>query len=130
MSRRALILILVLISQEALFAEAAWARQTVASLKPLLLTALKTGQAEGELDNRDARAFTRTFGASAPILIDVTRIGGHKEYGCGRLQVVTRQAGVIERDEKGQALPAKDQSLTYQVNYCASGRFPVGEGGE
>ncbi|MBK6742607.1 MAG: hypothetical protein IPG66_06345 [Hydrogenophilales bacterium] len=127
MSRRALILILVL---GAWSAQVAWARQTVTSLKPLLITALKTGQAEGELDNRDARAFTRTFGASAPILIDVTRIGGHKEPGCGRLQVVTRQAGVIERDEKGLALPAKDQSLTYQVNYCASGRFPVGEGGE
>ncbi len=127
MSRRALILILAL---GAWSTQVVWARQTVASVKPLLLTALKTGQAEGELDNRDARAFTQTFGASAPILIDVTRIGGHKEPGCGRLQVVTRQAGVIERNEKGQARPAKDQSLTYQVNYCASGRFPIGEGGE
>jgi hypothetical protein len=127
MSRRALILILAL---GAWSTQVVWARQTVTSLKPLLITALKTGQAEGELDNRDARAFTRTFGTSAPILIDVTRVGAHKEAGCGRLQVVTRQAGVIERDEKGQVLPAKDQSLTYQVNYCVSGRFPVAEGGE
>lgn len=128
MSRRALIL--ALMAQGVLFVQVASARQSVVSLKPLLIAALNTGQAEGVLVSRDAQAFAQTFGASAPILIDVTRIAGHKEPGCGRLQVVTRQAGVVERDAKGQALPAKDQSLSYQVNYCVSGRFPAGEGGE
>lgn len=105
------------------------ARQTVASLKPLLVEALQSGRAEGVLDNPDARAFSRTFGADAPILVEVARVGSHRQPGCGRLRVVTRQDGVVERDGKGRPLPAKDQGLTYQVNYCLSGRFPDGEEG-
>ena len=125
MSRRALILAMLL----ALPMAEASARQTVATLKPLLVEALKAGRAEGILDNPDARAFTQTFGATAPILVDVARVGSHAQPGCGRLEVTTRQAGVVERDEKGTPLPAKDQRLVYQVNFCESGRFPVGEEG-
>ena len=123
MSSRALIVILALLAQDAM------ARQTVSSLKPLLVEALRKGSAEGLLANPDAKAFSQTFGSTAPILIDVVRIGSHQEAGCGRLRVTTSQAGVVERDQKGQKRPAKDQRLVYQVNYCASGRFPIGEEG-
>ena len=119
MSSRALILIL------ALFAQDAMARQSVASLKPLLVEALRKGSAEGILSNPDAKAFSQTFGSTAPILIDVVRIGSHQEAGCGRLRVTTSQTGVVERDQKGTALPAKDQRMVYQINYCESGRFLV-----
>lgn len=123
MSSHTLIMIL------ALFAQDAMARQTVTSLKPLLVEALKKGSAEGTLSSPDAKAFTRTFGSTAPILIDVVRIGSHQEAGCGRLRVTTSQAGVVERDKKGQVLPAKDQRLVYQINYCEHGRFPIAEEG-
>jgi hypothetical protein len=123
MPSSALILVLALLAQDAM------ARQTVSSLKPLLVEALKNGSAEGILASPDAKAFTRTFGSTAPILIDVVRIGSHQEAGCGRLRVTTSQAGVVERDKKGQVLPAKDQRMVYRVNYCDSGRFPIGEEG-
>lgn len=123
MSSHTLILVLALLAQDAM------ARQTVSSLKPLLVEALKKGSAEGMLANPDAKAFTRTFGSTAPILIDVVRVGSHQEAGCGRLRVTTSQAGVVERDKKGQVLPAKDQRLVYQINYCVRGRFPIGEEG-
>lgn len=124
MPTRALILILLSMSSAP-----AWAKQTVTSVKPLLVQALKTGSASGVLVNPDARAFSKTFGSNAPILIEVTRIGTHQEAGCGRLRVTTSQAGVVERDTKGQPQPAKDQRLMYQVNYCENGRFPIGEEG-
>ena len=123
MSSHALIVILALLAQDAM------ARQTVSSLKPLLVEALRKGSAEGLLANPDAKAFSQTFGSTAPILIDVVRIGSHQEAGCGRLRVTTSQAGVVERDQKGHALPAKDQRMVYQVNFCGSGRFPIGEEG-
>jgi hypothetical protein len=123
MPSSALILVLALLAQDAM------ARQTVSSLKPLLVEALKNGSAEGILASPDAKAFTRTFGSTAPILIDVVRIGSHQEAGCGRLRVTTSQAGVVDRDKKGQVLPAKDQRMVYRVNYCDSGRFPIGEEG-
>ena len=123
MSSRALIVILALLAQDAM------ARHTVSSLKPLLVEALRKGSAEGLLANPDAKAFSQTFGSTAPILIDVVRIGSHQEAGCGRLRVTTSQAGVVERDQKGHALPAKDQRMVYQVNFCGSGRFPIGEEG-
>lgn len=111
-------------------APSAQARENVTTIKPLLIKALQTGKAEGALVSRDAQAFSQQFGTSAPILVDVEQVGTHKERGCGRLRVVTRQAGVIERDANAKPRPAADQSLAWQVNYCVSGRFPIGEGGE
>lgn len=123
MSSRALILILALLAQDAM------ARQTVASLKPLLVEALRKGSAEGILASPDAKAFSKTFGSTAPILIGVVRVGSHQEAGCGRLRVTTSQASVVERDKNGQVRPTMDQRMVYQVNYCERGRFPIGEEG-
>ncbi|WP_165873404.1 hypothetical protein [Parasulfuritortus cantonensis] len=106
------------------------ARESVTSIKPLLIEALQAGKAAGTLVGRDALALSGQFGTAAPILVDVERIGTHTEAGCGRLRVVTRQAGVVERDAQGKAGPATDQSFAWQVNYCRSGRFPIGESGE
>lgn len=114
----------------AALASPAMAREAVTSIKPLLVRALQAGKAKGTLVSRDAQAFSRQFGTAAPILVDVEQVGSHKERGCGRLRVVTRQAGVVERDAQGKPRPAADQSLAWQVNYCVSGRFPIGEGGE
>lgn len=114
----------------AALASPALARENVTTIKPLLIKALRVGKAEGKLVSRDAQAFSQQFGTSAPILVDVEQVGTHKEQGCGRLRVVTRQAGVIERDTQGTPRPAAEQFLAWQVNYCLSGRFPIGEGGE
>ncbi|MDD5366674.1 MAG: hypothetical protein PHR30_15160 [Gallionellaceae bacterium] len=111
-------------------AQPAHARENVTSVKPLLVEALQNGRAEGVLVSSATEAFSKQFGTTAPILVDVERISTHKEPGCGRLRVVTRQAGVIERDAQGNARPAADQSFAWQVNYCVSGRFPIGEEGK
>ncbi len=123
MPRRALILILALLAQDAM------ARQNVTSLKPLFIEAIKKGSAEGTLVSNDAKVMARIFGSASPILLDVKRIGSHKEVGCARLQVTTSQAGVVERDKEGKILPAKNQRMEYEINFCESGRFPIGEEG-
>lgn len=123
MPRRALILALVLLAQDAM------ARQNVTSLRPLFIEAIKKGSSEGTLVSNDAKVMARIFGSTSPILLDVKRIGSHKEPGCARLQVTTSQAGVIERDKEGKILPAKNQRMEYEINFCESGRFPIGEEG-
>lgn len=123
MSRCALILIFLA------FSGAALARQPVSSVRPLFIEAIKQGSAEGMLVSNDTKVMAKLFGTSSPILVDVKRIGSHKEPGCARLRVTTRQAGVIQPDAKGKPLPAKDLSMEYDINFCESGRFPIGEEG-
>jgi hypothetical protein len=129
---RALIpLLIVSISQLQVFAAAGDARVTrtpVASVKPLLLTAIDTGAAYGELTGKPSDVTRQIFETNAPIVIDVKRIAAHRQPGCARLEVTTSQAGVVLPAKKGAKPPApKDMTVRYQIDYCRNGEFPAGE---
>ncbi len=93
-------------------------RRGVTELRPLMLEALATGKAHGLLVGPGAEAMARRFDADTPIELDVRRIKRLPKAGCGRLQVVTRQRGVLEDGKR------RDQELVYEISYCADGRFP------
>jgi len=93
-------------------------RQGVTELRPLLLEALATGKAHGLLVGPGAEAMARKFDADTPIELDVRRLRRLQQEDCGRLQVVTRQRGVLEDGKR------RDQELVYDISYCADGRFP------
>ena len=94
-------------------------RVPVASVKPLLIAALERGEAQGLLVGPAADAIHRRFKTESPIEIDVTRISPLDDANCGRLDVLTREAGVIATDKP------EEQSLRYQISYCRDGRFPA-----
>ena len=58
------------------------------------------------------------FDTAEPIEIDVRALHALPQPGCSRLEVSTRQKGVLENGKRG------DKELTYQVSYCLDGRFP------
>ncbi len=93
-------------------------RVPVHDVKPLLKLAIDQGNAHGTLVGEAAAFMRNRFGADAPIEIDVRTIQILRDPGCRRLEVVTRQAGVIEK-----AHP-EDKRLAYQLNYCRDGRMP------
>ena len=95
-------------------------RAPVTSIKPLLVAAIDHGEAHGELVGEAARFMRERFKSSAPILIDVTTIAPLTEPGCKRLQVTTRQAGIIEAAQQ----PPAGKELVYELSYCRDGRFP------
>lgn len=104
------------------------AREDVTSIKPLLLQAISQGRAEGHLIGKDAEMMAKVFHSDQPVLVDVVRVHVHKQLGCARLQVTTRQGGVQEFNHQHQTLPPADKVFAYQIDYCESGRFPEGEG--
>jgi hypothetical protein len=94
-------------------------RLRVTSVKPLLVAAIEQGQAHGELVG-DAREFMRErFKSSAAIEIDVKTVAVLDDPGCKRLEVTTRQEGIIEATRQ----PPVNKQLVYQVSYCRDGRF-------
>jgi hypothetical protein len=93
-------------------------RQPVSEVVPLLVQAARQGQAHGVLVGVGAQAIARRFGTHSPIEIDVQRLHELPTPGCARLEVTTRQQGVPEPDGP------RDQTLVYQISYCANGRFP------
>lgn len=99
------------------FAQSTSARMAVTEVKPLLVLAVRHGQAFGVLRGDGADAFARRFQTPAPIEIDVQRLHELPTPGCARLEVTTRQRGVREGTEP------RDQSLVYQISYCADGRL-------
>ncbi len=97
---------------------AAQPRIAVTEVKPLLIQAARQGQAHGVLTGVGAQVMARRFGAYTPIEIDVQRLHALPTPGCARLEVTTRQRAVREQDTP------RDQTLVYQISYCADGRFP------
>jgi hypothetical protein len=95
-------------------------RSPVTSIKPLLVAAIDHGEAHGELVGEAAHFMRERFKSSAPIVIDVTTLAPLPEPGCKRLEVTTRQEGIIEAATQQ---PARKE-LIYQVSYCRDGRFP------
>jgi hypothetical protein len=98
-------------------AQGASGRLAVTEVKPLLVLAIRHGQAFGVLRGEGAQAFARRFQTEAPIEIDVRRLHDLPTPGCARLEVTTRQRAVREQTEP------LDQALVYQISYCADGRL-------
>lgn len=114
-----------------MFSMPALAQQANESIRPLLLDAIKNGQAHGEMGGQVREAFARMFGSTAPILVIVERLEELATSGCYRLRVTTTQAGIYEFDPKTRvrSLTPADQRLSYKVSYCANGHFPEEGGG-
>ena len=105
-----------------LFAGAAHAQSTeripVSELKPLLKIAIERGEARGVLTGESAAYMKQKFGTTAALEIDVRTLHPLPQPGCSRLEVTSRQNGVLEKGRH------EDKSLTYQLNYCREGGFP------
>ena len=104
------------------------AADQVDSLRPLLIEAIDQGVAEGELTSPPIRAFyQREFGTDAQLEIRVRRLAVlPSPPGCARLEVVTRQAGVIDRNATRRAEGPADLSFRYQIDFCRDGSMPDG----
>lgn len=102
------------------------------SLRPVLIEAIRTGTATGEMSAQVREAFAHIFGSNQPIRVKVERLEAVKPRGCYRLRVTTTQAGVYEVDPKTKvrATTPSEKSLAYRLNYCANGHFPEEGGGE
>lgn len=120
------------------------AQRVVEDIQPLLVEALRLGSARGVLGGAAAEFMAQTFGAYEPIYVEVRRVPaayvpndgtGSLPDGCARVEVTTRQAGVVEPKTHTPAPgespynPPKDQRLTYQINFCENGLLPEQGGG-
>lgn len=93
-------------------------RMPVRDLKPLLKAAIEHGMARGVLVGDGAAYVRQRFDTSAPIEIDVKSLQALPQPRCSRLEVTTRQLGVLETGNR------HDKELVYQVSYCRDGTFP------
>ena len=93
-------------------------RLAVTDIKPLLGRAVARGEAHGVLSGPGADYVQRRFDTQTPIEVDVRRLHTLPQDGCARLEVTTRQRGVLEDSAR------KDQELTYQLSFCRDGHFP------
>lgn len=93
-------------------------RIAVTEIKPLLMRAADRGEAHGVLTGTGAAYLQRRFETVSPIEVDVKRLRALPQIGCGRLEVTTRQRAVLVNGNRA------DQELTFQLNFCADGRFP------
>jgi len=93
-------------------------RMAVADIKPLLVRAIEHGEAHGVLGGEAATFMQQRFDTAAPIEIDARLLHALPQTGCHRLEVTTRQRGVLEQGSR------QDKALTYQVSFCRDGRFP------
>ena len=102
----------------------------VETIAPLLIEAIDAGVAEGTLTSPPIRAFyLRQFGTDAPLEVQVRRLAVlSSPPGCARLEVATRQAGVVDRNATRRADGPADLSLRYQIDFCRDGSMP--DGGE
>ena len=113
---------------------AAAPREPVVSIQPLLIAALRHGQAHGVLVGSAAEAIASQFASREPIEIDVTVVADLATPSCKRLLIETRQDQVADRKRAtvqgvpGRPLEPKPMSLRYQISYCSNGTFPPSAG--
>ncbi len=103
------------------------ARTPITELKSAMMMAVKTGNVQGVFSGELGEFYMREFQSAQPVLLDITRIGSHQEAGCARLTVHISQGAVRSKDAAGAMSKPKDQSLGFNINYCADGRYPAGE---
>lgn len=117
--------VLVACGAVGLCANESWAgsaQQEVKTIRPLLLEAVRRGTASGRLVNDGTVWAAKLMGTSAPVVIDVKRIGDLRDPGCKRLEVTTSQKQVVQRNEKtGEAGPPQDMSFRYELGFCEDG---------
>ena len=105
----------------------AFERPAVATVKPLLLTAIDRDEAHGVLVGPATQYVAQTFKSSAPIEIDVKMVRALRESGCARLAVTTSQDAVVDFNREKRETRAARSSFTYEFNYCRDGHTPQGE---
>ena len=93
-------------------------RVVVRDIKPLLKGAIERGTAHGVIVGETAAYIRQRFDTAAPIEVDVRSVHPLPQPGCHRLEVTTRQHGVLENGKR------EDKELVYQVSYCRDGSFP------
>jgi len=98
-------------------------RLQVKNLHELMVAAIDDpkGEARGVLTSDIARAATRTFKASGPILVDVATERRYKQPGCSRLKLTFSQDGV---HMPGESSPRK-RTMDVGINYCRDGAPPA-----
>lgn len=120
--KSSLTLLLTTVTVASLLAGTAQAQTTdripVSELKPLLKIAIDRGEARGVLTGESAAYMKQKFGTTAALEIDVRTLHPLPQPGCSRLEVTSRQNGVLEKGRH------EDKSLIYQLNYCRDGGFP------
>jgi hypothetical protein len=90
----------------------------VSEITPLLTQAARLGNARGVLEGASARYLQERFDSREPVLIEVQALYRLPVSGCSRLQVLTRQAGVLEHGRRA------DARLVYHIDHCSDGRPP------
>lgn len=109
--------------------------RTVDTVVPLLVEAVRLGDARGILGGQAAAFMASTFGATEPIVVTVRRLREIEPDGCARVHVTTIQANVVEPviNEPGPGEPTHnpptDQRLVYEIDFCENGRIPAEGGG-
>ncbi len=93
-------------------------RAPVPDIKPLLKDAIERGSARGVITGEPAAYVRQRFDTQAAIEVDVKSLHPLPQPGCHRLEVATRQQGVLENGTRA------DKELVYQVSYCRDGSFP------
>jgi len=93
-------------------------RMEVSEIKPLLIRAIEQGSAHGVLVGESAAYVRQKFDTTAPVEIDVRALHALPQPGCSRLEVNTRQKGVLEHGKRA------DRDIAYQVSYCRDDHFP------
>lgn len=109
--------------------------RTVETVVPLLIEAVRLGNARGILGGQAARFMQQTFGATEPIVVLVRRVREIEPDGCARVEVTTTQRDVIEpkinEPKPGEPThnPPANQRLVYEIDFCENGRVPAEGGG-
>lgn len=91
----------------------------VTSIKPLLAAAIDSGESHGILVGDAAKFIKDRFKSAAPIEVDVRTLASLAQSGCRRLEVTTRQEGIVEASSQ---TPARRQ-LVFELSYCRDGSF-------
>jgi len=99
---------------------------TVDDMKPLVLMALRAGEAHGILAGDAALFIKNKMGATTPLRVNVTTIKRYNQPGCARLNAQFLQDAVTLPGEQ----KAKNQEVDFQFNYCMDGSPPRTEGKE
>lgn len=100
--------------------------EPLGSVQPLVIEAIRSGEAEGVLGGDAAKFINDKIGADAPLTVKVTRLFKYQQQGCARLNTQFKQDKVKIPGEKD----ARNREINFQFNYCLDGRPPKTEGQE
>lgn len=101
-----------------------FARESAAQLvytRPhdVLVTAIRTGHAEGVLQGQVADKFTQQFKSNGQLLVTADVIQAFPRSDCKRLRMVMTKKDVLSKNGP------RDLALETKLNYCLDGRPPT-----